>query len=193
MYRAKESGKDRYVVFGEEMRARALTRLADEVELRHALAPRRAARALRAAVRARQRPRARARGARALAAPDPRPARARATSWRIAEETGMVVPIGAWAIGEACRQLAGWREAGARRDVAVSINVSACSSATPASPPTVEQALRASDLAPPALCLEIPEVGGRGRSAGRDRRRSTGCAPSACGSRSTASAPAISR
>ena len=37
MYRAKENGKDRYVVFGEEMRARALTRLADELDLRYAL------------------------------------------------------------------------------------------------------------------------------------------------------------
>ena len=76
----------------------------------------------------------------------------------IAEETGMVVPIGAWAIGEACAQLRRWREAGAATDVSVSINVSALQLSDPGFIPAVEHALEANGLVPSVLCLEIPEA-----------------------------------
>ena len=157
MYRAKENGKDRYVVFGEEMRTRALTRLADEVDLRHALhggelhvryEPQLAlgsgrVRALEALVHW-QHP------TRGLLAPRDFHA--------IAEETGMVIPIGEWAVAEACRQLAGWRQAGAAPGLVVSINVSALQLSDTGFPATIERALSAAGLEAPALCLEIPEA-----------------------------------
>jgi len=157
MYRAKENGKDRYVVFGEEMRARALTRLADELDLRHALQ--------RGELHVRYEPqfalgsgRVRALEAlvhwqhptRGLLAPRDFAA--------IAEETGMVIPIGEWAVAEACRQLAGWRQAGASPGLVVSINVSPLALSDTGFPTTVERALRESGLQAPALCLEIPEA-----------------------------------
>ena len=194
MYRAKENGKDRYVVFGEEMRTRALTRLADEVDLRHALRARRAARALRAAVRARQRPRARARGARALAAPDARPARAARLHGdrrgdrhgrpdrRMGDRRGL----------PPARRLApGRRAAGPRR---VDQRLGAASSATAASPATIAaRAATPAGLEPPALCLEIPEAAVMADPRARRRRARPAARRSACASRSTASAPAICR
>ena len=177
MYRAKENGKDRYVVFGEEMRTRALTRLADELDLRYALR--------RGELHLRYEPQfslgsGRVRALEAL------------VHWQhptrgllgprdfmaTAEETGMVVPIGEWAIGEACRQLAGWRQAGATPDLGVSINVSAYQLRDTAFAATVRQALRDSHLEPPALCLEVPEAAvladPRAAVMALDRLRATG-------------------
>ncbi|MCA9296622.1 MAG: EAL domain-containing protein, partial [Phycisphaerales bacterium] len=43
----------------------------------------------------------------------------------IAEETGLIAPIGRWVLQEACRQLAAWRrELGDDRDLSISVNVS---------------------------------------------------------------------
>ena len=157
MYRAKESGKDRYVVFGEEMRTRALTRLADEVELRRALP--------RGELCVRYEPqfslgsgRVRALEARVHWHHPTRGLLAPRDFEAVAEETGLVVSIGEWAIAEACRQLAGWRQAGAAPGLVMSINVSAHQLADNHLPITIEQAVRAAGVAPSALCLEIPEA-----------------------------------
>src|SRR5687768_11393280 len=75
----------------------------------------------------------------------------------LAEETGLIAPIGAWVIAEACREAAQWRRA--LPDVpplSVSVNVSARQFG-PGLANVVDQALSASSIAPTALCLEVTE------------------------------------
>jgi EAL domain-containing protein (putative c-di-GMP-specific phosphodiesterase class I) len=74
----------------------------------------------------------------------------------VAEQSGLIVPIGAWVVGEACRQAASWaRETG--RPLHVSVNVSPRQLSTGDVPATVEAALRDADLDPSLLTLEITE------------------------------------
>jgi diguanylate cyclase (GGDEF)-like protein/PAS domain S-box-containing protein len=76
----------------------------------------------------------------------------------VAEESGLIVPIGEWILREACAQLVAWRNAGtARDDVRVAVNVSARQLSHPELPGVVAAALTATGLEPGALCLEITE------------------------------------
>jgi EAL domain-containing protein (putative c-di-GMP-specific phosphodiesterase class I) len=82
----------------------------------------------------------------------------------IAEETGLVVPLGRWVLGEACRQLAAWNAAGrlvgARlQRLSVWVNVSARELQEPEFVQTVADALKASGIPPEHLTLEITESG----------------------------------
>lgn len=74
----------------------------------------------------------------------------------LAEETGQIVPMGAWALTTACRRAAEWRqdEPGLVR---LSVNVSARQFRGGDLPAVVADALAASALAPDALELEITE------------------------------------
>jgi len=74
----------------------------------------------------------------------------------IAEDCGMIVPIGAWAIQEACRQCALWQSQGLPR-AAVAVNISAVQFARQDFVETVAQALSASGLDPTLLELELTE------------------------------------
>lgn len=75
----------------------------------------------------------------------------------LAEQTGLIVPIGAWAIEEACREASRWREAFPDRPhLVVSVNLSA-SQFGPRLVEVVARALSASAVEPAALCLEITE------------------------------------
>ena len=77
----------------------------------------------------------------------------------VAEESGLIVPLGAWVLREACAQLAAWRNAGTVRDnVRVAVNVSARQLSHPELPSVVASALSAAELEPGALCLEITET-----------------------------------
>ena len=75
----------------------------------------------------------------------------------IAEEGGLIVPIGRWVLREACRQTAAWRRDAALPPVRVAVNVSALQFAEPDFIATVESALRDAALAPEWLELEITE------------------------------------
>jgi diguanylate cyclase (GGDEF)-like protein len=74
----------------------------------------------------------------------------------IAEETGMILTIGSWVLGEACRQVDHWRQAGLQ-PVPVSVNVSALQFAQANFVPTVAGVLEYSGLPPQLLELELTE------------------------------------
>lgn len=80
-----------------------------------------------------------------------------ATFIPLAEESGLIVPIGRWVTGEATRQAALWQAAGCG-PLRMSVNVSARQFQHPALVRDVAEALRASGLDPHLLTLEITET-----------------------------------
>jgi diguanylate cyclase (GGDEF)-like protein len=154
MYRAKERGPGRVEVFDEALRTRILERLELENGLRRAVQ--------RGELCVHYQPEVslvdgRVIGFEALLRwqhPD-RGLLQPASFMQIAEETGLIVEIGAWVIDEACRQAAAWRANGSELDVAV--NVSARQLMDRDIVDTVEGALERHGLPPEALCLEITE------------------------------------
>jgi diguanylate cyclase (GGDEF)-like protein/PAS domain S-box-containing protein len=73
-----------------------------------------------------------------------------------AEESGLIVPIGAWVLRTACAQNAAWNRAGRR--LQISVNVSGKQIADPHFVRTVQSALAESGLAPELLELELTET-----------------------------------
>ena len=71
----------------------------------------------------------------------------------IAEETGLIVPLGEWVLHTACRQAAAWP-----RDVTVAVNLSPVQLRGGKIVDTVKAALAASGLPAPRLELEITET-----------------------------------
>ncbi len=74
----------------------------------------------------------------------------------VAEESGLIVPIGAWVIEEACRQAMVWRRAGLP-DLVMAVNLSAAQFRRNGIEETVAQALQRSGLVPALLELELTE------------------------------------
>jgi diguanylate cyclase (GGDEF)-like protein len=74
----------------------------------------------------------------------------------LAEETGLIVPIGAWVLGEALRQVAAWRRADNGLSV-VSVNVSVRQLGEPDFVDEVRRAIEGAGVDPDALCLELTE------------------------------------
>jgi diguanylate cyclase (GGDEF)-like protein len=74
----------------------------------------------------------------------------------VAEESGLIVPIGRWVLEEACRQAAAWDAEG--RAVGVSVNVSAHQLDRDEFVEDVQRALDSAGLAPSALTVEITET-----------------------------------
>ncbi len=76
----------------------------------------------------------------------------------IAEETGLIVPIGWWVLREACRQLADWRILpGCRRPLAVTVNLSGKQFLQADLVHRVEEILQHTGVEPECLRLEITE------------------------------------
>ena len=76
----------------------------------------------------------------------------------VAEESGLIVPIGEWVLRTACSQLASWHRSGVLpRDVGVAVNVSGRQLSLAELPELVAEALAYPRLDPSCLCLEITE------------------------------------
>jgi diguanylate cyclase (GGDEF)-like protein/PAS domain S-box-containing protein len=151
MYRAKAGGKGRFEVFDAQMRASLVARLETEAELRRALAE--------GELRLHYQPvlslaRDAFVGAEALVRWE-HPQRGLlppAEFVAVAEDSGLIAPLGAWVLGEACRQAAAW---GPGRFV--SINLSPRQLSHSDVPALLERALEETGVDPSQLELEITE------------------------------------
>jgi diguanylate cyclase (GGDEF)-like protein len=73
----------------------------------------------------------------------------------LAEETGLIVPIGGWVLAKACREARGWYE---RYGVSLTVNVSGHQLREPEFVETVMGVLAETGLPPSALVLELTET-----------------------------------
>jgi diguanylate cyclase (GGDEF)-like protein len=151
MYRAKDGGRGTYVFFEEAMNAEVVRRSTLERELRHAISqnefflhyqpqvdPRTGTvRGVEALLRWRH-------PERGVVGPD--------TFIVVAEETGLIAPIGHIVLVEACAQFGAWRAQGVDLEY-VAVNVSSRQFRQPNFVEVVEAALRKHAL--PAECLEL--------------------------------------
>jgi diguanylate cyclase (GGDEF)-like protein/PAS domain S-box-containing protein len=155
MYAAKEEGRNTYRFFSEEMNARMLERLALESDLRRALE--------RDELILHFQPQVDALTGRIVALEA-------LVRWQhpqkgllppldfigIAEETGLIIPLGEWVLRTACGQAVAWREAGFA-PMRVSVNVSSRQLSQSDLVTTVKQVLDATRLAGEYLELELTE------------------------------------
>jgi len=74
----------------------------------------------------------------------------------VAENSGLILPIGEWVIKEACRQNKAWQKAGLEK-IVVSVNISGIQFARQNVPDVIEAALKESRLAAAYLETEITE------------------------------------
>ncbi|MFN0090465.1 MAG: putative bifunctional diguanylate cyclase/phosphodiesterase [Acidimicrobiales bacterium] len=76
----------------------------------------------------------------------------------IAEDSGLIVPIGRWVLEHACRQLAAWHAGLAlAAPLRVNVNLSACQLDRPELVAEVAQAIAAAEISPEQLTLELTE------------------------------------
>lgn len=155
LYRAKKRGRNRAQFFTPDMHEAAMQRLQREVELRKAL--RRGELALHYQPLF-DLPEGRLMGVEAL------------VRWHshefglvppsefipLAEETGLIIPIGEWVLREACQQAVRWREL-CGDEFHIAVNLSARQFTAPDLAGTVGRILGESGLPPRALLLEITE------------------------------------
>jgi EAL domain-containing protein (putative c-di-GMP-specific phosphodiesterase class I) len=156
LYRAKAKGRGRYEVFDPTMNAKALERLELEADLRAALERNEfmvyyqpkinlatgRLEGMEALVRW-QHPR------RGLVSP--------AAFIPLAEETGLIRPLGQWVLEEACRQTKLWLDRNPDLQLVTSVNLSARQFQQPTLVDDVARALRESGVDPHNMQLEITE------------------------------------
>ena len=159
MYRAKERGRDRCEVFTAATRRRALDRADTERRLRGALS--------RDELRVWYQPAVALPGGEVIGYealvrwddPD-RGLVLPAQFVAVAEETGMIVPIGDWVLRQACSQARSWLDGGHRRfgpAFTMAVNLSARQLQHPRLATSVKEAIEDAGIDPAMLCLEITE------------------------------------
>jgi diguanylate cyclase (GGDEF)-like protein/PAS domain S-box-containing protein len=157
MYRAKHSGKARYAIFEEAMSARAMERLELSNDLRRALEREEFAVHYQPQVSLAT---GKTMGFEALVRWE-HPERGQLLPARfipLAEETGLIVPIGQWVLREACHQAKEWnRQYPSDPSLIVCVNLSAKQLRDPNLYRVVGQILEESGLEPGSLELEITE------------------------------------
>ncbi len=77
----------------------------------------------------------------------------------LAEETGMIIPIGRWVLQTACEQAGIWRRIHGKTHFSVAVNLSARQFKDPELIDTIEQVLKTTGLPPDCLKLEVTESG----------------------------------
>jgi diguanylate cyclase (GGDEF)-like protein/PAS domain S-box-containing protein len=75
----------------------------------------------------------------------------------VAEETGLIVPLGNWVLAEACRQMREWRTIRDCSLLKMSVNVSSLQLTHPDFVSHVARSLQANDMKPEQLTLEVTE------------------------------------
>jgi diguanylate cyclase (GGDEF)-like protein/PAS domain S-box-containing protein len=155
MYRAKAEG-GRHAVFDAAMHDQFLRRLDLEAELRHAIEAGLLEVAYQPIVQAAT---GRIAGYEALARwPDGQGGFHEPADFvAVAEETGLIVGLGATVLEQACAQLAAWRELPGGSGLIVGVNVTRRQLSDPGFCDVLDAALDASGLDPAALRLEISE------------------------------------
>ena len=157
MYHAKESGRDAVATFDASMRDRVSKRLDLERDLHHALERDELVLHYQPVLDI---PSGRVTGFEALLRWN-HPAWGQVsplTFIPVAEETGLIIDIGAWALGEACRQMEQWRhELPSGTDMTMAVNVSARQLRNQGMVGRVQRALFESGLPRGALTLELTE------------------------------------
>ena len=73
------------------------------------------------------------------------------------EESGLIVPVGAWVLGEVCRQAREWQDVFPDKQFKVKLNVSASQLAQADFGDVIATALRESGVRPERICFEITE------------------------------------
>ena len=157
MYNAKARGKGRYDVFDDEMRECVTLRSRTELQLRNAIESHQLTLHYQSIVSLRD---FRITGFEALVRwkhPD-RGLLFPDSFIAIAEESGLIIPLGRWVLAEACRQLAEWLRAPSTDPaLTMSVNVSLRQLNQAGLVEDVEDVLRETGLSPRSLRLEMTE------------------------------------
>jgi diguanylate cyclase (GGDEF)-like protein len=155
MYQAKAQGKARLEVFDESLRTKALERLELEAGLRDALAQRQLELNYQPEIDLKT---GALYGVEALLRWT-HPIHGMVSPARfvpIAEQSGLIVPIGEWVLRTACIQAAEWRAAG-HTDFVMAVNLSPRQLSDPNLSTVVADTLKETGVPASALCLEITE------------------------------------
>jgi len=156
MYRAKDSGRSQSVVFTEQIDREKVEQLALEQALRAAIQKKEFELHFQPVVDLRDGAMTHAealvrwhRPGHGMVMPG--------TFIPLAEETGLIVPLGWWVLEEACQQAASWPALPGDRRIQVAVNLSARQLAAADLIPTVQRVIEESGLDPRQVCFEITE------------------------------------